>query len=305
MNLIIGLIVVVLSVLGGFSMAGGELNTLFVPAEFIIILGTAIGALIIANSPNILRDTARAISQVFQGAKFRRGEYLQLLGLMYSVIKVAKTKGLMHLERDIEHPDESDLFAKYPSVLQHRRSLEFLCDYMRLVSLGSEKPNELETLMDEEIETIESESKLPARALQTLGEALPALGIIAAVLGVIKALVAFANGAPPAELAGFVANALVGTFLGVALAYTLVTPLATIVRSHREVEMAYFHCLKSGLIAYLHGYAPQICVEYARKVLPTDVQPSFYEVEAATSLSSAQRAGSGEAYEPSGETQTA
>ncbi len=288
MNLIIGALIVALSVLGGYAALGGSVAVLWQPFEFVIIFGAAIGAYIIANPVSVLRDTAAAVGQVFRGPKYTRSDYLQLLSLLYTLFKLAKTKGLMHLERDIEHPEESDLFRKYPAVLKHKRSVEFLTDYLRLISLGSEKAHELESLMDEEIETISKELQHATKGLQVMGEGLPALGIIAAVLGVIKAMGAVNQ--PPETLGKYIAAALTGTFLGVILAYGLVTPLANLVKSRREAELNYYMATKAALLAFLNGYAPQICVEYARKVLYSEVQPSFYEVEAATSLASTNKA---------------
>ncbi|MEM1104691.1 MAG: MotA/TolQ/ExbB proton channel family protein, partial [Pseudomonadota bacterium] len=200
----------------------------------------------------------------------------------------AKSKGMMQLERDIERPYESELFGRFPRVLKHKMSIGFLCDYLRLISLGSEKSHELESLMDQEIETLHKEMSRPLKALQTMAETLPALGIIAAVLGVIKAM-GYINQSTEI-LGGMIGGALVGTFLGILLSYGLVMPIAGIVRARRDERVNYHICIKAGLLAYLNGYAPQICIEYARKVLYSDVQPSFDAVEQATTFNTAARA---------------
>jgi chemotaxis protein MotA len=280
MKLMFGLIIVVASVLGGYAAMGGHLAVLWQPFEIVIICGAAIGAFIMGHPVRVLKDTGGALRTLFTGHAYSRKDYLDLISLLFLIMKQAKMKGVMHLEKDIEHPYESELFNRFPRVLKHKRAVSFLCDYLRLISLGSERAFELEALMDEELDTLHREKNQPAKALKTVGEALPALGIIAAVLGVIKAMGAINQ--PPEVLGGLIGGALVGTFLGVLLSYGLVTPLANGVKTQREEELSYFTCMKAGLLAYLNGYPPQVCVEFARKVLQSDIQPSFDEVEKAT-----------------------
>lgn len=285
MKLIIGLVVVVASVIGGYFAMGGHVGLLWQPFEVVIIVGAALGAFIIGNPIRVVRDTGAAVYRLASGSSYQQKDYLDLLSLMFLIMKQGKMKGVMQLEKDIEHPYESELFNTFPRVLRNRRGVAFLTDYLRLISLGSERSHELEPLMDEEIETISKERGRPIRALKTIAESLPALGIVAAVLGVIKAMAAINQ--PPEVLGGLIAGALVGTFLGVMLSYGFVSPLAHAVRTQVEEEMAYFACIRAGLIAFLNGYPPQVCVEYARKVLHSDIRPSFDEVEAATQKAAA------------------
>lgn len=274
-----GMVIVISSILGGYAALGGNLGVLWNPFEIVIICGSAMGAFVIANPTKLLKDTAQGIGQLGRGRRFKKAEYLELLSLLFAIVKQARTRGLMQMEKDIEQPFESALFANYPTVLAHKKGITFLTDYLRLISLGTEKSFEIETLMDEEIDVITRDRTKAPKALKALGESLPALGIVAAVLGVIKAMSALNQ--PPDILGALIAGALVGTFLGVLLSYGLVSPLAMAIRSDREDEMMYFQCIRSGLGAYLRGDPPQICVEFARKVLPESAQPAFDEVEAA------------------------
>lgn len=282
MRFLIGTVLVGLSVLGGFIAMGGHLHVLWQPFEALIIVGSAIGAYVIANSMSVLRDTVRTLRSLIGGRRQTRAEYLDLISLLYTILRVAKSKGMMSLEKDIDNPTESPIFTQFPSVLKHERSLRFLCDYLRLISLGLDKGHELEALMDEEIATLSRELNQVPKALGGMAEALPALGIVAAVLGVIKAMGAMSE--PPEVLGRMIGGALIGTFLGVLLSYGLVGPIAGASRHRREAELNLFVCIKAGLIAYLNGSPPQICAEFARKVLYADVQPSFDDVEKATSV---------------------
>ncbi len=279
MRPVLGMTIVIASILGGYAALGGNLGVLWNPFEILIICGSAFGAFVIANPAKLLTDTASGLDQLRRGRRFKKQDYLDLLSLLFAIVKQARTRGLMQLEKDIENPSESALFAQYPSVMAHKKGLTFLTDYLRLMSLGTEKSFEIETLMDEEIEVIARERTKAPKALKALGESLPALGIVAAVLGVIKAMSALNQ--PPDILGALIAGALVGTFLGVLLSYGLVSPLAMAIRADREDELMYFQCIRSGLGAYLRGDPPQICVEFARKVLPESAQPQFDEVEAA------------------------
>lgn len=282
MNLIIGSLIVIASVLGGYAAMGGNVELLWQPFEVLIIIGSALGAFIVSNPVRIIKDTGRAIMGIFRGNKYRREDYLELLSLLFAVFKQAKAKGMMALERDIEDPYSSDLFKRFPGVLANDRGLLFITDYLRLISLGSERAHELGELMDEELDTMQREQSQSPKAIGRVAESLPALGIVAAVLGVIKAMSAINQ--PPEILGGLIAGALVGTFMGVMLSYGFVMPLGAAVKTRREEDLNYYTCIKAALLAYLNGYAPQICVEYARKVLIKELQPTFYEVEEATTL---------------------
>lgn len=279
----IGIAIVVASILVGYAALGGNLGILWNPFEILIICGSAAGAFVIANPVKLLKDTADGLGQLGRGPRFKKADYLELLSLLFVIVKQARNRGLMQMEADIEEPFESALFKSYPGTLSYRRGITFLTDYLRLISLGTDKGFEIEALMDEEIETITRDRMKAPKALKALAESLPALGIVAAVLGVIKAMSALNQ--PPDVLGGLIAGALVGTFLGVLLSYGLVGPLAAALRAEREEEIVYFQCIRSGLIAYLNGDPPQICIEFARKVLPDSIQPDFDEMEAAVKTS--------------------
>ncbi|NBC33199.1 MAG: flagellar motor stator protein MotA, partial [Alphaproteobacteria bacterium] len=224
MLIIVGAIIVIICTLGGYSAMGGHLGVLWQPFEAVIICGAALGGYIIANSKSVLSRTGKAIGQVVHGKKHSKENYLELLSLMYQLFKVAKTKGMLMLEQHIEKPEESTIFQQFPGIYQNPRALTFICDYLRLMSLGSEDPHTLEDLMDEEIETHHQEQHQVSNAVQTVADGMPALGIVAAVLGVIKTMGSITE--PPEVLGHLIGGALVGTFLGVWLSYGFIGPLA-------------------------------------------------------------------------------
>lgn len=280
MKLIIGVILVVVCTLGGYMALGGKVSVLWQPFEVVIIVGTAIGAFVIANPGSVLRKVGAGIGKAMKGSRYKREDYLELLCLLYSVFKLAKSKGMLALETHIENPEESALFQQFPNFMQNEHAVTFLCDYMRMLTLGTENPHELETLMDEELETHHHEVLRIARAMQTMADGMPALGIVAAVLGVIKTMGAITE--PPEILGQLIGGALVGTFLGVWLSYGFVGPTANAIQNAYEDEHRYFAAIKAGLLAHLQGYAPAVSVEFARKALSSTIRPSFLEVEEAT-----------------------
>jgi chemotaxis protein MotA len=277
----IGAITVLACVLGGYAAMGGHLFVLWQPFEFVIIVGAAVGSFIIANPKSILTRIVGALRTMLRGPRYTKEHYLELLSLLYQVFKVARTRGLLALEQHVERPDESALFQQFPMFYNNHEAVVFLCDYLRLMSLGSDNPNELETLMDEELDTHHQEHQALASALQTMADGMPALGIVAAVLGVIKTMGAITE--PPEVLGRLIGGALVGTFLGVWLSYGFVAPIAASLKAVYDSELKYYQCIKAGLLAHLHGCAPAVSVEYARKAVWSDVRPTFYEVEDATS----------------------
>lgn len=280
MNAIVGLVVVVVCVVGGYAAMGGNLLVLWQPWELVIVVGGTIGAYVIANPRTVLADTGRALGSLFRGRPYSKADYLDLLAMVYTVLRTGRSKGFNELEKDFDAPADSGFFQRYPTVHRNRRALQFACDYLRLIQLGTRNPHELESLMDEEIETLSRELSKTPRALQAASDSLPALGIVAAIMGMVKAMGAINSS--PEVLGHMVGGALVGTFSGILLAYCLVGPVASSIAAQREAEVSYFICIRSALLAYLHGYQPQICVEYARKVLTSDIRPSFFEVEDAT-----------------------
>ena len=279
MFFIIGSVVVIISVVGGYVANGGHLGVLWQPFEFLIIVGAAVGGFIISNRKPVLSGAGKAIGGLLKGEKYDKAAYLELLSLLYAVFKLSKTKGALALEQHVEKPDESTLFAQYPKFNADHHAVVFLCDYLRLLTLGTDNHHEMESLMDEEIETHHEEQAAIAAAIQTIADALPALGIVAAVLGVIHTMGSITE--PPEVLGHLIGGALVGTFCGILLAYGFAAPMAGAVKARFDAEAKYFICMKSGILAYMQGYAPAVAVEFARKSLNSDVRPSFYEVETA------------------------
>ncbi len=247
------------------------------PGEMVIILGVAIAAFMIANSSETIKGTMKYMGALTKPTAYSKEDYIELMSTLYTVFKLARTKGWLALEQHIEQPEESDLFAQFPSFQHNHHAIIFLCDYLRIISLGNENTFELEALMDEEIETIAHHEGHPGHAVQTMADGIPALGIVAAVLGVIKTMASISE--PPEVLGKLIGGALVGTFLGVWLSYGMVAPIAGAMTTKAESEVMYYKCIKVGIIAFLNGAAPQVAVEFARKFLPHDVQPTFQELE--------------------------
>lgn len=277
MYLLIGSAIVLASVFGGYILSGGHLFVLAQPFEFLIIGGAAIGGFVTANRKPVLKAAGAAVAGLLKGEKYDKDGYLELLSLLYSVFKLAKIKGALALEAHVENPDESTLFQRFPMFFANHDATTFLCDYLRLLTLGTDNHHEMETLMDEEIETHHAEHTAVVTAIQNTADALPALGIVAAVLGVIHTMGSITE--PPAVLGALIAGALVGTFLGVLLSYGFVGPIASSVKARSEAELRYYLCIKAAILAYMQGYAPSVAVEFARKAVNSDVRPSFYEVE--------------------------
>jgi chemotaxis protein MotA len=239
--------------------------------------GAAIGAFLIANSSHTIKATAKNLNCVVRPEAHNKDSYIELLSVLYMLFKLARTKGWLALESHIENPHESELFKQFPGFYGNHHATLFLCDYLRIISLGKENPHEIEALMDEEIETIHQEKMHPSHAVQTMADGIPALGIVAAVLGVIKTMGSITE--PPEILGKMIGGALVGTFLGVFLAYGFVGPIAGALAGKGESEVLYYRCIKMAMISFLNGTPPQVAVEFARKFLPHHVQPTFIELE--------------------------
>jgi chemotaxis protein MotA len=280
MLVIVGAVIVLGCVLGGYVALGGHIAVLIQPFEVVIICGAALGAFIISNPKSVLSKTGSAIMSTLKGSKYDKQAYLELLGLQYTLFKLGRSKGPLALEQHLENPEESTVFQAFPRIAADHHAMTFITDYLRLLTLGTDNPHELESLIDEEIETHHHEQSKISTAVQEVADALPALGIVAAVLGVIKTMGAITE--PPEVLGKLIGGALVGTFLGVLLAYGFVGPLAASLKALYDSETKYYMCIKAGLVAYLQGYAPAVCVEFARKALYSSVRPTFYEVEEAT-----------------------
>lgn len=282
MFFIIGVVSVMVCTFGGFVLMGGHLEVIMhaAPLELIVIGGTALGATIIGNRTITLKRLGKSFKKLVGKAKYNKASYIELLSMMYQTFKMAKTKGMLALESHVEKPEESSLFAPFPTFLHDHHAVVFFCDYLRLVTLGSDKPYELEALMDEELDVHHAEDHEISHVMQSLGDALPAVGIVAAVLGIINTMGSITE--PPEVLGRMIGHALVGTFLGVWMAYGFCAPIASALKARLEEESKYMQCLKIGLLGHLHGYAPSISIEYARKAINSELRPSFLEVEEAT-----------------------
>ncbi len=277
MNLIVGGILVLGSIIGGFVLEHGHLAALFQPVELLIIGGAAFGAFLIANPTPVVKKAFAGVGKAFKGSSYNKARYMELLGLMYALFGKIRKDGLIALEADIEEPEKSPIFAKYPGILADHHVLDFICDYFRMMVGGSMNAFEIENLMDLELEAHHQEAHKPIGSIQTAADALPAFGIVAAVLGVVITMGAI--GGPPEELGHKVGAALVGTMLGILLSYGFVSPLATSLNHQLEDETKFYVCIKTCIIAYLNGYAPQVAVEFGRKALFSDVRPGFLELE--------------------------
>jgi len=277
MLVIVGYVIVFAAVFGGFAMAGGHLGSLLQPVEVLMIGGAALGAFIVGNTMNSLKATLAALPGCLKGKKYDKSLYMELMSLLYDILVKTRKEGMMSIEGDIEKPEESALFGRYPTVSKDHHLVEFLTDYMRLMVSGNMNAFEIENLMDHEIETHHHEAEDPAHIVQKVADGLPAFGIVAAVMGVVHTMESV--GIPPAELGKLIAQALVGTFLGILLAYGVVGPLAKLLEERAKESTKVLQCVKVTLLASLNGYAPAIAVEFGRKVLFSTERPSFAELE--------------------------
>ena len=277
MKVIIGFITVLGCTLGGYVAMGGHLEVLVQPFEVVIICGSAVGAFITANPKSVLKGVMPGIKRAFKGPKYKKEHYIELLSVLFLVLKTIRSKGILKLESDIENPHDSELFKKFPLFQHDHHATDFLCDYLRMISLGSENASVMEDLMVRELEIHHQEQHQVAHAMQNVADGMPALGIVAAVLGVIKTMGAISE--PPEVLGHLIGGALVGTFLGVWIAYGYCAPLASMMGSTFDQDGSYMEAIKAALIAHLQGNAPAISIEFARKVLPSHLKPSFSEIE--------------------------
>ncbi len=277
MLVLIGYVIVASAIFGGFALTGGHLGALLQPVELLMIGGGAIGALIVGNSGKSLKALAGALPPAFKSSKYNKALYMELMSLLYELLQKMRKEGLMSIERDVETPAESALFSKYPKVANDHHLIEFMTDYLRLMVSGNMNAFEIENLMDNEIETHHHEVEAPGHTLQKVADGLPAFGIVAAVMGVVHTMESV--GIPPAELGKLIAQALVGTFLGILFAYGLVGPLATLLEARAKESTKILECIKVTLLASLNGYAPAIAIEFGRKVLYSTERPTFLELE--------------------------
>ncbi len=277
MNLLIGIGVVLGCVLGGFAVHGGNIMALWQPSEVVIIGGAALGGFIIANGMGGAKKAASGMGGIMKGAKYGKDDYMDLYALMYDLFNIARKDGVLGLEREIEEPEKSAVFSKHEKVMKDHHAIEFIQDYLRMMVSGEMNPFQLENLMDIELQTHHHEGAEVAQAITRVSDALPGFGIVAAVLGIVNTMGAL--GGPVTEIGHKVAAALVGTFLGILLAYGFVGPMATAMEKKLADEGAFFTVIKTCIIAMVQGYPPQIAVEFGRKATPTDFRPSFKELE--------------------------
>ncbi len=277
MFIIIGFIVVAASVLGGYVLSGGSLGPLWQPTEYLIICGAAVGSYIAANNVKAMKGTFQAVARLKHTTRYNKENYAQLMVLLYTLLSKSKREGMKAVERDIEDPEKSEIFSKYPLVQDDKPLVGMICDYFRMMVIGNMNSHELDEIMVHEIEELEHELHLASDSLSRVADALPAFGIVAAVMGVVKALT-FAD-ASAAELGQMVAHALVGTFIGILLAYGFVAPLATKIERQVAEMIKIMHCVRVTLISSLNGYQPQIAVEFGRKTLHTVERPTSVELE--------------------------
>ncbi len=277
MLVIVGYVVVLGAVFGGFAMAGGHLGALWQPLELLMIGGGALGAFFVGNTMKAIKATFKSIPTLFKGSKYSKDTYMELMALLYELLGKVRKEGLMAIEGDVENPEESPIFSKYPKIVSDHHVVEFITDYLRIMVSGNLNAMEIENLMDIEIETHHHEELVASHVLAKLGDGLPAFGIVAAVMGVVHTMESV--GAPPAELGMLIAHALVGTFLGILLAYGFVGPLAALLEQKSEEGTKMFQTIKITLLANLNGYAPAMSVEFGRKVLNSSERPGFAELE--------------------------
>jgi chemotaxis protein MotA len=277
MFVIIGIVVVFGAVIGGYLMEHGNLKVLVQPAELVVLGGAALGTLLIANPLHVLKAVFGGIMGTLSGSKYDKAKYLETLKMMFELLSRARKEGLMALESDSDAPDKSPVFSKYPKFLKDHHALHFVCDTIRMASGGGVEAFDVDQMMEMDMDTHHHESGIVVAALSTVADALPGLGIVAAVLGVIITMGAL--GGPPEEIGHKVAAALVGTFLGILLCYGLIGPVAGNMTKATDAEHSYYQALRAVIVAFMKGSPPSLAVEYGRRSIPGDVRPSFQETE--------------------------
>ena len=277
MFIIIGIIIVFACVIGGFLMINGPLGVLIQPSEFIVIGGAALGATLAANPIKFLMLTTKKIPAALKGSSFNKASYTELLHMQYDIFVNAKKNGILSLEEDVNDPHTSSIFTKYPKFLANHHAIDFFCDAMKMMVNGACQPDELEIMLDSEMETHHEENTLVPAMLQRVSDALPGLGIVAAVMGIVVTMQHLDG--PPEELGHHVGAALVGTFLGLLLSYGFIAPVAANLENLAHDESRYYTCLKAGIVAFVNGSAPSTAVEFARKTIFSFDRPPSGEIE--------------------------
>ena len=279
MVVLIGYAIAFGCIFGAYIIHGGNIAVILhaIPTEMMAIAGGSLGAFVVTNQPRVLKATMSALPKLLKASKYTKARYMEMMALLYDILQKARKEGLMAIEKDVEDPHESPLFQKYPTVGSDHHVVEFMTDYLRMMVSGNLNAHEIESLMDNEIVTHHAEAHAPAAAIQRLAGALPAFGIVAAVLGVVNTMGSV--GQPPAILGSMIGSALVGTFLGILLAYAVVEPLAGLMEQKVDESSKELQCIKVTLLASMQGYAPQVAVEFGRKVLYSTERPTFGELE--------------------------
>lgn len=273
------MVVVFGAVFGGYSVHG-DMGILWQPIEFLIIFGAGLGAFVVSNPMTVVKSSFGALGTLIKGPSYKKEAYVEVLGMLYATFKLAKAKGDLALESHVENPGDSQLFGHFPTFQKDHHAVEFFCDYLRLLTLGANNPHEVEAVMDAELEVHHEELHRIVNAWQNFADATPALGIVAAVLGVIVTMSSITE--PPEILGGLIAAALVGTFAGILISYGLLAPIAASLQGTYDADGHYMACIKVGIIGHMQGYAPQVSVEFARKTLAGHIRPTFAEVEEMT-----------------------
>jgi chemotaxis protein MotA len=276
---IVGMLVVLGAVVGGYLLEKGAIQVLLQPAELVIIGGAALGTVLIANPPATIIAMAKGIVGVLAPSKYTKSMYLDSLKMLHALFSHARKNGIVKLEADIEEPHKSQVFAKFPHFLKDHHTVQYVCDTLRMAVMGGVEPFQLDQMMELDLEVHHQETSAPVSALTSVADSLPGLGIVAAVLGVVITMGSL--GGPPEEIGHKVAAALVGTFLGILMCYGFFGPLAANMAKANQAQAQYYNCLRVGIISFVKGCAPILAVEFARRTIPHRVRPTFKEMEAA------------------------
>lgn len=274
---LIGIVVVLGSVIFGFLLEKGNLSVLFQPAEFVIILGAAFGAFMIGSSPKMLKQVIQNLMGLFKPKAHDKASFVELLSLLHDIFSKIRKEGLISIETDIESPEKSGIFGKYPSVLKNHHAISFICDNLKVIIATNVSPHDLESVMESEVETHHHEAMIPSHLIAKVADALPGLGIVAAVLGVVLAMGKIDQ--PPSVIGHSIGAALVGTFIGVLLCYGIVGPIASNIENQAKEESKYLQVIQVSVVSFVRGSAPQMAVEFGRRCIPMGERPTFEELE--------------------------
>ncbi len=277
MNVILGIIIVLGSVLGGFMLEKGNLHTLFQPVELLIIFGAAVGAMIISSPFKLLKEILACFKNMFTPIHYDSKKFIEVLSLLYEIFNKMRKEGIIAIESHVEEPKKSEIFKRYPDILKNERTVDFICDSLKILLSIDIPPHEFDNLLEVDIESITEEKSHPLHRVEKMADSLPGLGIVAAVLGVVLTMGKMSE--PPEVLGHSVGAALVGTFLGVLLCYGIVGPMATLIDHHLKEEESYYNVIRIAIVSYVARSIPQIAIEFARRAIPESVRPGFTELE--------------------------